>query len=239
MKRTYLYLILTIIIIGLVVTYPHFLISPGNLYQAHSEIQNNCLACHKPISGTPNEKCISCHKISEISKNNSILKLHEMTRYQSCTSCHSEHKGIDYKVALNKFNHSLLPEKDRNSCVSCHQPPKDNFHTISTNNCVTCHSVKKWKPSTFNHNKFFVLDNNHNVSCSTCHTTNDYKNYTCFGCHEHSMNNIREKHIEEGITNFVNCIKCHRNANEDDIQMSESEVKNYINKEFKNNKEID
>lgn len=286
MKRVYIFFVLTIAIIGLVFVYPHSMISPGNLYEAHSELKNDCFACHKIGAGTPNESCISCHKISEISKNNSNLKFHEKIENQSCITCHSEHKGLHYKLALNNFDHILLPEKDRNSCVSCHtqpkndlhnqvanscvschfttswseistfnhdlinvksrnncischQSPKDNLHTISSTNCLSCHSLNKWKPSTFNHDNYFRLDNDHNVSCNSCHKTNDYKTYTCFGCHEHSMNNIREEHEEEGIANFTNCIKCHKSANENDIEMKESEMKKYINKELQNTKEDD
>jgi hypothetical protein len=53
------------------------------------------------------------------------------------------------------------------------------------------------------------------------------------------MNNIREKHTEEGIANFTNCIKCHKGADENEIQINESEVKKYINKESKHNKNDD
>lgn len=286
MKKLYIFIILTIGIIGVVFAFPHMMLSPGNLYEAHSDIQNNCFSCHKPFSGTPNESCISCHKISDISKKNTILKFHEKIQNQNCITCHSDHKGLDNKLALNKFDHFVLPDKDRNSCVtchsqpknelhnqlsnscvschstrswtavstfnhdlinvksknnciSCHQAPKDNFHNISSNNCLSCHSIKQWKPSTFNHDKFFILDKDHNVSCVTCHKTNDYKTYSCFGCHEHSMNNIRSEHEEEGITDFTNCIKCHKSANEHDIKMSESDVKNYINRESKKNEEGD
>jgi hypothetical protein len=73
-------------------------------------------------------------------------------------------------------------------------------------------------PATFDHNKYFVLDRDHNTRCVTCHVRNNYKNYTCYGCHEHSPSNIRREHIKEGIRDFNNCVKCHRSADEDDIQ---------------------
>jgi cytochrome c peroxidase len=53
------------------------------------------------------------------------------------------------------------------------------------------------------------------------------------------MSNIREKHEEKGITNFANCIKCHKSANENAVEMKKNELKKYINKELKNNKEDD
>jgi hypothetical protein len=292
MKTKYIFFFITIAVIGIVFAFPHKMLSPGNLYQAHSDLNNDCFACHKVFSGTPNENCISCHKVSEIGiktnkkrENTSIsnkLSFHKNLQNQDCISCHSDHKGLDPKLSLKKFDHILLDETNRNNCISCHsQPknklhsqvtnscvschsttswtsttlfnhdkikgairnnclachesPKDNFHSNSTNsNCISCHSLDKWKPSTFSHDKAFSLDQNHNASCVTCHTNNDFKTYTCFGCHEHFLNNIRGDHNEEGISNFDDCVKCHRSGNEHDIRMNENGVKNYINKELKN-----
>jgi hypothetical protein len=47
---------------------------------------------------------------------------------------------------------------------------------------------------------------------------NDYSAYTCYGCHEHSQEKIRRKHIKEGIRDYANCVECHRNADEHDIR---------------------
>ena len=44
----------------------------------------------------------------------------------------------------------------------------------------------------------------------------DYRTYTCYGCHEHSRSKIREKHVEEGITDYENCIECHRHGEADE-----------------------
>jgi hypothetical protein len=74
-------------------------------------------------------------------------------------------------------------------------------------------------PATFDHDKYFVLDRDHNVKCVTCHERNDYSRYTCYGCHEHSPEKIRREHIEEGIRDFKNCVECHRSADEHDIRM--------------------
>jgi len=56
------------------------------------------------------------------------------------------------------------------------------------------------------------------VKCSRCHENNDYKKYTCYGCHEHSRSNIREEHLEEGIRDFENCTECHRSPDEDEAE---------------------
>ena len=75
--------------------------------------------------------------------------------------------------------------------------------------------MEQWKPSTFNHDKFFVLYRDHNAACSTCHVNNDLSRYTCYGCHEHTPAKIHAEHVEEGIRNFDNCVDCHRNADDE------------------------
>ncbi|WP_155942417.1 hypothetical protein [Rhodomicrobium vannielii] len=55
---------------------------------------------------------------------------------------------------------------------------------------------------------------NHNPACVTCHAKNDYKRYTCYGCHEHRPDDMRAKHLHEGIRDFENCVRCHRSGRE-------------------------
>ncbi|MGB7934065.1 MAG: hypothetical protein WCH04_17925 [Gammaproteobacteria bacterium] len=42
----------------------------------------------------------------------------------------------------------------------------------------------------------------------------DYSSYTCYGFHEHSLPNIREEHVEEGIYDDDNCTERHRGGDE-------------------------
>jgi len=90
--------------------------------------------------------------------------------------------------------------------------PTDSFHPQLTTACAQCHAPPSWKPSTFNHDRFFLLDRDHNVTCATCHTNHDFARYTCFGCHEHTQANIRAKHEDEASGNLDNCVSCHRSA---------------------------
>jgi len=52
----------------------------------------------------------------------------------------------------------------------------------------------------------------------TCHTGNDFKRYTCYGCHEHTPANVRAEHEKEGIRDFENCVECHRSADEEPVK---------------------
>ncbi|MEN8108595.1 MAG: hypothetical protein ABFS22_11385, partial [Pseudomonadota bacterium] len=94
--------------------------------------------------------------------------------------------------------------------------PCDNLHQDIKGNCGQCHTEESWVPATFDHDEYFRFDREHTTKCRTCHINNDYSNYTCYGCHEHSRSNIREEHVEEGIHDYENCEECHRSGDEDD-----------------------
>lgn len=64
--------------------------------------------------------------------------------------------------------------------------PKDKLHSRIVTNCLSCHSISKWKPATFEHSLYFVLDQDHNTDCIVCHKNNNFETYTCYGCHEHT-----------------------------------------------------
>jgi hypothetical protein len=85
--------------------------------------------------------------------------------------------------------------------------------------CVQCHTTDKWKPSTFDHTKYFRFDGNHPSNCADCHDVNKtFSTYTCYNCHEHRPDKIEKEHIKEGIRNFSNCVECHRSGDEDEAE---------------------
>lgn len=81
-------------------------------------------------------------------------------------------------------------------------------------NCHTLHLTPGAKITTFDHRSLFPLDPPHDASCSTCHTTRDFRRYTCTGCHEHSPARLAHEHAEEGITRLDDCVRCHRSGRE-------------------------
>ncbi|NGZ27846.1 MAG: class III cytochrome C family protein, partial [Magnetococcales bacterium] len=128
--------------------------------------------------------------------------------------CHSDHAGIAKYRVSGRFSHQLLQETTRSQCTTCHRRPDDPFHRQASQQCTQCHGMDKWKPATFNHEKYFSFDRDHNVKCAVCHPGEDYKKYTCYGCHEHSVAKVRKKHVKEGINDYERCVLCHRNADE-------------------------
>ena len=224
-------LILAANLIGLAVlafVYPHLMVGPGKLIPGHKQLESDCFACHAALTGAASERCITCHKPAEIgrltSKGLTIAKpltstpFHQKLISQDCVACHSDHAGVKRFRPQGHFNHALLQKTMRDQCQTCHKSPTDALHKQITGNCSQCHSQERWTPATFDHDKYFALDRDHSTRCVTCHTSNDYRKYTCYGCHEHTPENIRREHIEEGIRDYTNCVKCHRNANEDDIR---------------------
>ena len=205
--------------------YPEFMIGPGPLIQAHADLTTDCFACHQPFLGTPGQKCADCHKPEDIgmrtTKGKSIapktikLAFHQKLVQQDCVACHSDHEGArKYRIGPH-FSHALLEPGMQQRCEGCHRAPSDALHVKITGSCNQCHSEQRWKPATFDHNRYFELDRDHNVKCGVCHTNNDYSKYTCYGCHEHAPQKIRSKHLEEGIKEFENCVECHRNARDE------------------------
>ncbi|MDO8368237.1 MAG: cytochrome c3 family protein [Saprospiraceae bacterium] len=199
-------------------------VAAGTKILFHEKLSSqSCLACHTDHQGIEPEKSLDGFKHNLLSE----------TVINDCISCHQKptdelHKGLNtnckachntegWKYAV-KFDHDMLAVADRNNCVSCHENPGDSFHKSLKDNCSQCHSTDKWVPATFDHDAYFLLDQDHNVSCNTCHRSKGYDTYTCYGCHEHSESNIRSEHNEEGIYNYINCVSCHRSADEDDIR---------------------
>ncbi len=222
-----------------------------------SEPQNKKIVFHEKLI---NQKCVSCHtdhkgikpEVELSSFTHDMLpeamagdcngchnppsdKLHPLLT-GTCNNCHNT-KGWKSSVL---FDHNNIQSIGKDNCISCHQKPNDDYHSSIEGNCSKCHTVNKWVPSTFDHSSFFQLDNNHNAKCNVCHTNNNFKTYTCYGCHEHTQSNIMEKHSEEGISDINNCVSCHKSGNENDFKNegrsgNESE-QNGINKGDESNK---
>lgn len=208
----------------LVFVYPNLMVGPGKLIPGHQALNTDCFACHAPLTGAQSARCVTCHKPEDIgrltttglpvTKPLTATPFHQKLINQDCVACHSDHAGVKRFRPQGHFDHALLNAATRTQCQTCHKSPTDRLHQQISGNCTQCHSQEKWKPATFDHNKFFVLDRDHTTECATCHVRNDYSRYTCYGCHEHTPAKIRREHVEEGIRSFENCVECHRSADE-------------------------
>lgn len=199
--KTLLLLVITVVLIWLIVQYPHAMINPGELSANHQDLNEKCNSCHKPFWGISNDNCISCHKLSEIGKDSLNLNdpnsgskkilFHDKLSDQKCASCHSEHNGLKPESPLSNFNHALLSGQLISNCNSCHDRPADNLHKQLSSTCSNCHNTEGWKSSVkFDHNMLQGADKNNcaschqkpndlyhqtfNDNCNKCHTTNKW-----------------------------------------------------------------
>ncbi len=214
------------LIITLSFVRPHQMVSPGDVIPAHSAIQNDCFACHTPFLGASAERCTSCHVVAEIGRlttegaeippSEERTPFHQALAEPDCMACHSDHARPQLaQTSVTRFDHALLKGDLRGDCQSCHTPPRDDLHRGEDLRCATCHQTASWKPATFAHDRYFLLDRDHNAACTTCHVGGNYQRYTCYGCHEHQPAQIIAEHREEGIGNIENCVRCHRSADEE------------------------
>jgi hypothetical protein len=217
------------LLVALAFVYPHLMVSPGPLVPEHADLATDCFACHAPLRGASADRCIACHALPDIGLRTTkgvaikavpaagasrlTASFHQDLTQRDCMACHSGHASARLAQRSPKpFVHALLRLETRDRCESCHAAPLNEMHQKLRIGCAQCHRAEAWKPATFEHDKLFLLDKDHNASCSTCHTASDYSSYTCYGCHEHTPANVRGKHIREGIQNFENCVECHRSA---------------------------
>jgi len=224
MKRPWLWVVIVTNLVGLTVlafVYPNAMLSPGPLVPAHAELAGNCFACHAPFRGVASDRCVRCHAVADIGVRTTTgaaverptgraisAALHRELSEQNCSACHSDHG----RLTARRFSHALLRPAARGACASCHTAPTNDLHRGLRVSCNRCHTTERWRPSSFDHGRFFVLDRHHNATCATCHVHNDLTRYTCFGCHEHTPANIRAGHEEEGVRNIDHCVSCHRSA---------------------------
>jgi hypothetical protein len=215
-------------LVALAFAYPHLMVSPGALSRGHAELATDCFACHVPWRGAAAQRCTECHAPADIGLRSTRgialpqrglkTSFHQQLAERDCLACHAAHAGPRLARRSRKpFSHELLRPAARDRCESCHSAPENDLHRdpVAAAGCGQCHATSAWRPATFEHGRFFVLDRDHDTACATCHAGNDFRHYTCYGCHEHTPSKVRAEHEEEGIRDFENCVKCHRSADEE------------------------
>lgn len=190
-------------------------------------------------------ECIACHTKHALPGKGSLLANMDhgsltAERQKNCTACHEPDMPDDFLHEKSgpgcgechdtrrwepaEFDHDrwLSADTERSgSCAACHKPdrPEDLLHREAKNACSDCHGTTAWKPADFDHDQWFRFDRSHPAECSNCHENpKDYRQYTCYGCHEHSRRGVAAEHREEGIREFSNCIECHRSSDEDEAE---------------------
>jgi len=183
-----------------------------------------CEDCHKNnvYQGTPSD-CYSCHAQDDEHAGKfgtDCAACHTPTNWDSATFDHSRSNfpltGAHERVDCDKFHIDQRFAGTPPTCVNCHADPVFHAGLFGTD-CASCHITTAWRPATFNGQHSFPLNHGESgtVSCVTCHPS-AFTAYTCYGCHEHSEANIRSEHLEEGISNYQNCMECHSDGRENE-----------------------
>lgn len=206
MKRSLQYIAILILVTASI---SYGQISPGDLSQAHADLEgmSNCTLCHDLGKKVNNNKCLDCHKeIRSLIKENKGYHVSAEVTGKDCFACHSEHHGRKFDMVRfdeKKFNHALTKYKLEGAhatleCKECHKPTNIQSAEIKKRAgtflglkqaCLSCHN--DYHQSTLSSN------------CINCHGMNAFKPATKF---DHNKTDFRlgGKHVT------VECKECHK-----------------------------
>ena len=204
--------------------FDHVGLSDFSLVRHKKDYSGNSLACtschQEELSRTDLQTCVNCHGDYD----NKFMRVHLNQFGEGCLDCHD---GVDRLSNFDHNNFFLLEGRhaeidcqachvDNNyigtpsECVQCHEEPEIHAGFFGLQ-CEYCHSSIAWTPAKLITHQF-PLDHGSqsSLACENCHT-NVYSEYSCFGCHDHQPDGIRESHQELAISSeeLGSCFICH------------------------------
>ena len=177
-------------------------------------IQAPCKNCHSDgLQGTPKD-CNSCHLLDDI---------HDGAYGTGCETCHNPSGWIDItfdhslstfpldgahvNVGCSECHTNAVFKGTSHECTACHTEPDYHRGLFTGLPCSGCHTTLAWIPARYNGPHTFPMDHGGQINtCTDCHQPN-LSQWTCYSCHD--RNEVDRKHIEEGISNFSDCLRCH------------------------------
>lgn len=187
------------------------LLAPGKLIEGHQKLEHtDCLKCHIPRQGIPDEKCLDCHKeIRSFIEGKTGFHGRQDKR---CYQCHNDHKGREHdttKINQKIYDHkltgySLAGKHSKLKCVQCHvekrasakkklRPNEPRYLGLKTT-CVHCH--KK-------HDVHFFLEKHATKDCNVCHGSESWKTQIKFNHETEGKYKLIGRHAT------LKCAKCH------------------------------
>ena len=201
----------------------HYALSDFSLALHKHGYQDNplgCQSCHgqeRYMSGTLD--CVTCH----VEADHAFMSQHVDLYGVSCVPCH------DGRDRMANFNHddiyvleaghqeaectSCHLEKvfagTTSTCSDCHEDPEEHAGQFGLE-CDRCHTAVARTPAYLTRHNFYLEHGNNGVEneCATCHP-DTCSSHTCYSCHEHQPEAIRESHFVEGIMEYGQCWECH------------------------------
>lgn len=185
-------------------------------------LPSSCISCHQEDynrTDDPNHQaldfptdCEICHGTASVSwesasfDHSSIWMLRGAHTQLDCSRCHQ--RGYD------------LPR----NCYGCHAQDYDS--TTDPNHgaagfptdCQTCHYPThfSWSQAVFDHEFPLGSGNHASASCSDCHISSNFKQFSCLACHTHDKTRMDNEH--QDVTGYVYesqaCYACHPQGRE-------------------------
>ncbi len=182
-----------------------FLVSPGELARAHSDLSGlkNCSSCHDSGSGLSPEKCLACHE--ELSTRIQAARGFHARKKENCIECHHDHQGVDFQII------QWIPSELDHSETGY---PLVGFHA-EVEDCRECHNESR-SPSRQKTKTYFLND----TRCVACHEDihKGQLGDDCRKCHtvDVKFDKVRFDHGQTaypliGAHKRVACGKCHLN----------------------------
>lgn len=181
----------------------------------------SCQNCHQEEQGdfSP-DTCFGCHALDDQIN----MLQHQVEMGGTCLECHD---GVD---RMRSFDHQAVFHLDGShlgvecqgchveqlyqgtpsECKDCHAEPEIHFGFFGLT-CDYCHETLGWYPALLTQHTFPIDHGDQGESeCQACHLAS-YGEYTCYSCHEHSPEDVADKHRDIKFTEaeLLNCTACH------------------------------
>lgn len=193
------------------------LLSPGDLTQAHAEIETKCESCHVHFDkSNQTPLCLNCHeKIqNDLSVKQGFHGHLSVAKTKDCKSCHTDHQGREFNINgldTDHFDHNFTNFKLEGhhvnlGCDSCHVDeallakmslpsgiqslPVDKGFRFKGFECISCHAD-------FHQNEELS-------DCGSCHNSASWK--------DSKFDHDTTKFSLDGTHGQLECSSCHSNS---------------------------
>jgi hypothetical protein len=149
-----------------------------------------------------------------------------------CLFCH------DGRDRMSNFDHNQLYVLDGNhaellcrechldqveaetprACRACHEDPTVHAGQFGLD-CARCHTSAGWTPAQLTRHTFRLDHGDRGtLACETCHI-DAYVEHTCYGCHDHTAQQMEQIHLAEGLAEYGSCAACHPTGQPDEARI--------------------
>ncbi len=180
-------------------------------------LSSECAACHLDDynqTDNPNHKqlgfstdCVLCHGTGGVSWESAVFD------HNSIWALQGAHKNLDC-LSCHKSGYELPRD-----CYGCHAQDYEAARNPNHRNvgfpttCESCHfpTHNYWSQAIFDH-QFPIESGRHSgLSCTDCHLSSNYREFSCLDCHAHERTQMDNQHrdVSGYAYNSQACYGCH------------------------------